>query len=362
MERVRKQCEEIVRKLKRSQINSSYDAALVTAELLKLLVDNNEWSSAKSLIEEVKIIAYILVDAKPEELVIGNITRRVLFIIREEYSNLKEEKSKEKKEKGYLSQVQLKSIRNSAMLSNILEDQEEEKYEEKHAELKTRISEGIQELLEEITSSYEIVSEQSIQHIHANEVIMTFGRSRTVESFLKDAFGKGKKRNFQCIVAEAAPGYGGREMAKILAEEGIDTTLIPDSAIYAMMARVNKVIVGTHSVMANGGLLAQAGTHILALAAKYHSIPLMVCTALYKLCPVYPADHDLELRSPEEILPFEEVAGSMADVTVINPAWDYIPPELVSLYITNQGGHNPTYIYRLLAEYYNPLDQDIFSS
>jgi len=189
---------------------------------------------------------------------------------------------------------------------------------------------------------------------------MTFGRSRTVEAFLKDAFGKGKRRNFQCIVAEAAPSYGGREMAKILAEEGIETTLIPDSAIYAMMARVNKVIVGTHSVMANGGLLAQTGTHILALAAKYHSIPLMVCTALYKLTPIYPADHDLELRSPEEILPFEEVAGSMADVTVINPAWDYIPPELVSLYITNQGGHNPTYIYRLLADYYSPLDQDIF--
>jgi len=290
--------------------------------------------------------------------------RRVLFIIREEYTNLKEEKAKAK-EKEQISSLENPSQVSykrslSNLISTILEEQQEEKYDENHSELKTRISEGIKELEEEISSSYENVSEQSIQHIHANEVIMTFGRSRTVEAFLKEAFGKGKKRNFQCIVAEAAPSYGGREMAKILAEEGIETTLIPDSAIYAMMARVNKVIVGTHSVMANGGLLAQAGTHILALAAKYHSIPLMVCTALYKLTPIYPADHDLELRSPEEILPFEEVAGSMADVTVINPAWDYIPPELVSLYITNQGGHNPTYIYRLLADYYNPLDQDIF--
>eukprot|EP01123_Difflugia_compressa_P002850 TRINITY_DN13696_c0_g1_i1.p1 TRINITY_DN13696_c0_g1~~TRINITY_DN13696_c0_g1_i1.p1 ORF type:complete len:267 (+),score=42.43 TRINITY_DN13696_c0_g1_i1:72-803(+) len=241
---------------------------------------------------------------------------------------------------------------------NILEEQTEEKYEENLAELKVNILEGIKELIEEISNSYETVSDQAMEHIHANEIIMTIGRSRTVEAFLIEAFGKGKRRNFQCIVAEAAPGCGGREMAKILAEEGIETTLIPDAAIYAMMARVNKVIVGTHSVMANGGLLAQAGTHILAQAAKYHSVPLMVCTALYKLSPMYPADNDLELRSPAEILPFEEIAGPMADVNVINPAWDYIPPELVSLFITNTGGHNPTYVYRLLAEFYHPEDNE----
>ena len=39
-------------------------------------------------------------------------------------------------------------------------------------------------------------------------------------------------------------------------------------------------------------------------------------------------------------------------VSVLNPTADYIPPELVSLFITNAGGHNPSYIYRLLAEYY----------
>jgi translation initiation factor eIF-2B subunit beta len=46
-------------------------------------------------------------------------------------------------------------------------------------------------------------------------------------------------------------------------------------------------------------------------------------------------------------------------INAINPAWDYVPPELVSLYITNSGGHNPSYIYRLLAEYYHPEDMDL---
>lgn len=64
-------------------------------------------------------------------------------------------------------------------------------------------------------------------------------------------------------------------MAADLAEARISTTLIPDSAIFAMMARVNKVIIGTHSVMANGGLKAVCGTHTLALAAKHYSVPVM---------------------------------------------------------------------------------------
>lgn len=41
----------------------------------------------------------------------------------------------------------------------------------------------------------------------------------------------------------------GQETALALSKAGIETILIPDSAIYAMMARVNKVIVGTHAGM-----------------------------------------------------------------------------------------------------------------
>jgi hypothetical protein len=43
------------------------------------------------------------------------------------------------------------------------------------------------------------------------------------------------------IVAESAPHMAGQEMAKALAEAGIDTTVVSDSAVYAIMARVNQV-------------------------------------------------------------------------------------------------------------------------
>lgn len=75
-----------------------------------------------------------------------------------------------------------------------------------------------------------------------------------------------------------------------------------------MMARVNKVIVGTHAVMANGGLIALSGTHMLAVAAKHYSVPLMVCTGLYKLSPLYPYDQDTfnDMVSPGSVIKFED--------------------------------------------------------
>lgn len=42
-------------------------------------------------------------------------------------------------------------------------------------------------------------------------------------------------------MAEAAPRYDGHTMARQLADAKVQTTLIADSAVFAMMARANKV-------------------------------------------------------------------------------------------------------------------------
>ena len=69
---------------------------------------------------------------------------------------------------------------------------------------------------------------------------------------MKSAASKGRK--FQVIVAECSPYYHGQKLATSLAASKIQTTLIPDSAVFAVMSRVNKVIIGTHTILANGGL------------------------------------------------------------------------------------------------------------
>lgn len=57
-----------------------------------------------------------------------------------------------------------------------------------------QVIESMDELMMEIESGTEEISNQSLEHIHTNEVILTLGRSRTVEKFLKHA---AKERKFQ---------------------------------------------------------------------------------------------------------------------------------------------------------------------
>jgi translation initiation factor eIF-2B subunit beta len=231
--------------------------------------------------------------------------------------------------------------------------------------LKHDVIAAIGDLIDEIDSCYEPISEQAVELIHQNEVILTLGRSRTVKEFLYAA--KEKKRSFRVFVAEGAPRYQGHVLAKELVEKGVQTTVITDSAVFAMISRVNMVIVGAHAVMANGGVIAPVGMNMVALAAQRHAVPFVVVAGSHKLCPLYPHNPEVllnELKSPSDLLDFGDFSDCMHFSTqdgspllnVVNPTFDYVPPKLVSLFITDTGGHSPSYMYRLIAEYYSADD------
>lgn len=78
-------------------------------------------------------------------------------------------------------------------------------------------------------------------------------------------------------------------MAVSLGKNDIQTTVITDSAVFAIMSRVNKVIIGTHTVLADGGLRAASGIHSVALAAKHYSVPVILFFRLldFVLCSFY---------------------------------------------------------------------------
>ena len=103
--------------------------------------------------------------------------------------------------------------------------------------------------------------------------------------------------------------YQGHILAKELVEKGVQTTVITDSAVFAMISRVNmvhmcvivrlqilyfyykynswfylKVIVGAHAVMANGGVIAPVGMNMVALAAQRHAVPFVVVAGSHKVC------------------------------------------------------------------------------
>ena len=97
-------------------------------------------------------------------------------------------------------------------------------------------------------------------------------------------------------------------MACKLGTLGIPTTLISDAAVFSVMPRVDKCFIGAHAILANGGILAAAGTHMVVLAAHHHAIPVICLSALYKLTPVYALDNNTfnELGSPDQMLSYEE--------------------------------------------------------
>jgi translation initiation factor eIF-2B subunit beta len=107
-------------------------------------------------------------------------------------------------------------------------------------------------VLEDIEISRENVTNQAKEHINDNDLILTYSTSETLLQFFIEA---SKTIRFEVIVLETAPTYDGHRTAKLLAEAGIKTNLVQDSAVFAVMSRVDKVIISTHGVMANGGII-----------------------------------------------------------------------------------------------------------
>ncbi|KAJ9554125.1 hypothetical protein OSB04_018170 [Centaurea solstitialis] len=415
---------DFLNKLKRRKIEGSKGTAKLTAELLRTVISQQRipnTNQAGALIDAIKAIGEQLVAANPVELAVGNVVRRVLHIIREEDLSLTtsaiggpslsvisdDENDVDRDDYPALSaavvaasarnalrapslQTLLEDMSHSAALhhsSSSLDDSEEKtKSTDKNSrsrKLKHNVIETVNELIQDIAACHEQIAEQAVEHIHHNEIILTLGSSRTVIEFLSAA--KEKKRSFRVFVAEGAPRYEGHILAKELIGRGLQTTVITDSAVFAMISRVNMVIVGAHAVMANGGVIAPVGLNMVALAAQRHAVPFVVLAGIHKdldshcilptpgrlgaygLCPLYPHKPEVllnELRSPSELLDYGEFSDCMDSSTgtgfpllhVANPAFDYVPPKLVNLFITDTGGHNPSYMYRLIADYYSADD------
>lgn len=325
---------------------SNYSLVTKTAEMVKELVDTWEWGTADQLIRNVRIVGNKLELALPQMHVVHNIIKRILKLIREEY--LSASKSTEVECQPESLQKMLKTA-----------DSTVSDYGKDVSDLKERVFEIIDELLIELETSIEEISKQAIEHIHANEIILTIGKSRTVERFLKYA---AKTRKFSVIVAEAGPSFSGHVMAANLASAKINTTVITDSAIFAIMARVNKVIIGTSSILADGGLVAVSGTRTVALAAQHHSVPLIVLGAAYKLTPRFLSSSDAliasVMSSPAPVLGDLE-AECGGKIKCVNPTYCTVPPHLVTLFISNIAGYSPSFVYRQIGDLYHQEDRQL---
>lgn len=68
----------------RRALSGPLAAARRTAELLRKVLGNTKYEDAQQMIDDVRLVGGMVQQARPAELAIGNMVRRILHLIREE--------------------------------------------------------------------------------------------------------------------------------------------------------------------------------------------------------------------------------------------------------------------------------------
>jgi len=158
---------------------------------------------------------------------------------------------------------------------------------------------------------------------------------------------KDSGKNIKVIATETRPiQQGSRLTAFELKHDGIDVSLIPDTAVGYTMANslVNGVVVGADRILRTGHVFNKIGTYQVATMAKKHSIPFYVAAPLSTFdLESRPEDVIIEQRKASEVTGIGDKRTAPDGINVINPAFDMTPPELISGIITENGIAKPPY-------------------
>ncbi len=160
--------------------------------------------------------------------------------------------------------------------------------------------------------------------------------------------GKEKGINFHVFADETRPRLqGSRLTAYELMENGVDVTVISDSAAAYLMSKgeIDAVITGADRIAANGDTANKIGTLSVSVNAKYFGIPMYIAAPLStidlalmsgKLIPI-------EERGDEEVINSFGKKTAPIGVKVRNPAFDITPASNISAIITEKGIIYPPY-------------------
>ena len=152
---------------------------------------------------------------------------------------------------------------------------------------------------------------------------------------------KDSGKNVKVIATETRPiQQGSRLTAFELKHDGIDVSLIPDTAVGYSMANglVDKIVVGADRILRTGHVYNKIGTYQVATMANQHKIPFYVAAPLSTFdMNSNPEDVIIEQRKGSEVTGIGDKKTAPDGIDVINPAFDMTPPELIAGIITEKG-------------------------
>ena len=124
------------------KFDGSVQLVLNTVQLLRRIISQTKWSNARELMDIILLEGKILMETAPSETVVGNMIRRILKIIRDEYGSIKKGKQDEADVQESLQKI-------------LLAEGGELDYAKIIPNLKSAIMDSIGELITEIEIRYE---------------------------------------------------------------------------------------------------------------------------------------------------------------------------------------------------------------
>ncbi|GAW83870.1 eukaryotic translation initiation factor 2b, subunit 2 [Plasmodium gonderi] len=360
--------------LKNGDIKGSNFVGKKIAEVLKKVVEISHWNNVHDLIEIIKYLGKEIIKNNKIHFIIPNVIRRVLTIVRTEhfkqlylYNNnyidnlnkdnnfLIDENTNKCLNNKYVYEREIENFEKSFSFYFENNNKQNTYHIPATNTLRHSIIEGITELIADIDTSWgETEQRTSYDLFMENDVILTMGYSSGVEKFLKNI--NKKKDGISVIVVGGDINRDGFRMAKLLSADGVDTTYIPDSAVFAVIPRVTKVLLGSVAVSSSGGVISKIGAYNIACSAQFNAKPVIIVLPLFKLIndPFY------DPTKKNELQPGPSMAYNDAENLYVRiPKYDFIPEKFIALYITEIGPLNSFQLYTMSKRTYHPDDLDL---
>ncbi|KAI0771951.1 eukaryotic translation initiation factor 2B delta subunit [Trametes elegans] len=199
---------------------------------------------------------------------------------------------------------------------------------------------------ERILVADEVIEGTASNKIKDGDVILTYARSSVVEKVLLHAHTEGNKK-FSVVVVDSRPMLEGKRLVAVLSEAGIQCTYLLLPALGSVVSEVSTVLLGAHSIHTNGAVYSRAGTALVAMMAKRHSVPVVVCCETYKFSETI----QLDSFTKNELAPLGDLFSSFPNtkprdsltlenkpnLEILNPLYDLTPPTCITAVVTEVG-------------------------
>ncbi|PSQ29128.1 initiation factor 2B [Halobacteriales archaeon SW_10_68_16] len=194
------------------------------------------------------------------------------------------------------------------------------------AEAKERLRTVVDEVVEEIESSKRRAGERAAELIEDGDTLLTHENSSTVMAAFEAALEAGTA--FDVYVTEARPRFLGRRTARQLGpREGVDVTLIVDSAAGHFLPECDRVFLGMNCLV-DDTVYNRIGTYPIAATADDVGVPVTVVGSSSKFIGSGFSFRN-DYRPASEMM-HEPVEG----FEVANPGYDATPTRLLDSVVT----------------------------